>query len=131
MHVFTYGSLMFDEVWSRLVAGSYTHVEATAHGYARFGVRDQTYPGAIHHSGASLEGVVYFDVDPADLARIDRFEGEDYRRVEVDLFCADGRRVLAAMYLFLPAERLDDTPWRPETFAADTFFNTYAAGFVR
>ena len=75
--VFTYGSLMFDPVWSRVVAGSYERCEAILQGYDRKAVRGETYPVLMPSSALSqVQGVVYCNVSSADLARLDHFEGE-------------------------------------------------------
>lgn len=43
-HLFTYGSLMFEDVWNRLVKGNYLSQKAMlANGYARRCVKDDVY----------------------------------------------------------------------------------------
>ncbi|MCX5753855.1 MAG: gamma-glutamylcyclotransferase, partial [Candidatus Krumholzibacteria bacterium] len=44
MNLFTYGSLMFDEVWSRLVRGDYLQRPGRLHGFTRRQVCDDVYP---------------------------------------------------------------------------------------
>lgn len=41
-HVFTYGSLMFREVWERVVRQRYAAHEATVEQYVRLGIVDET-----------------------------------------------------------------------------------------
>jgi len=82
-HVFTYGSLMFPEVWQRVVRGDYRSAPAVLDGHARFALAGETYPGAIARSGAIVAGIVYFDVSDADVAALDAFEGSQYRRDRV------------------------------------------------
>jgi gamma-glutamylcyclotransferase (GGCT)/AIG2-like uncharacterized protein YtfP len=125
MHVFTYGSLMFPQVWTRVVTGRYESVAATLVGHARFAVHEQDYPGMTRSASASVDGVLYLDVDDADVARLDDFEGADYRRDTVIVRCADGRVREAGAYLYLPSERLLPTSWEPEAFALDRFLATY------
>ena len=127
-HVFTYGSLMFPEVWTRVVRGAYRPLPARVTGYARHGVRAETYPGALAAPGALLEGVLWLDVGADDLARLDRFEGPDYQRIAVRASGADARARAAVMYLYLPVERLEAVPWRPEAFDLATFLRTYGGG---
>ncbi len=111
MHVFTYGSLMFDPVWCRVVAGRYAAVAARADGVRRHAVRGETYPGAVLAAGASIEGRLYLDVDDADLARLDDFEGPDYRRIVVPTQSTDGTVREAGLYLYLPTDRLLSDDW--------------------
>jgi gamma-glutamylcyclotransferase (GGCT)/AIG2-like uncharacterized protein YtfP len=124
-NVFTYGSLMFAEVWSRVVTGRYRSVDGTLRDHARHAVRDQDYPGMIELPGAVTEGLVYFDVSDEDLERLDRFEGDDYRRAVVTVVGIDGVTYPCGTYLYLPHERLLDTPWQPEAFAMNHFLATY------
>lgn len=124
-HVFTYGSLMFPEVWTRVVSGRYQQDVAVARGYRRFAVRDESYPGMIEMSGAEVQGVVYFDVSPPDLAALDAFEGEDYQRVAIPLNLTDGAIVFAQTYLYLPVSGLTEQDWLPENFEMQRFLDTY------
>ena len=125
MHVFTYGSLMFAEVWQRVVRGHYASYTAMLDGYRRFAVRDDTYPGIIASSGSTVEGLVYTDVDTADLARLDDFEGALYRRIDAEVTAADGHTLKAQTYLCLQPDCLSDQPWVPESFALSRFLATY------
>ena len=124
-HVFTYGSLMFAEVWQRVVRGQYRSMPVTLAGHARFAVRDETYPGMIERTGAQVVGVLYFDVDTADLAALDHFEGLDYRRIAVSVMADGGEAFDAESYLYLPAQKLLDQPWDPEAFQMQRFLQTY------
>ena len=129
-HVFTYGSLMFAEVWSLVVAGRYASVAATLGGHARHAIRDETYPGMVVSTSGSVAGVLYLDVDAADLERLDRFEGEDYRRTVVTVASVDGVAYRAGTYVYRRPDRLLDEAWRPEAFALQTFLDTYCPGRV-
>lgn len=125
LNVFTYGSLMFPEIWSRVVRGNHRFARATADGYACFSVRDEIYPGLVKRPGSRVEGVVYFDIDATDLAALDAFEGADYRRDRIAIELEDGRDVIAETYLYLPVARLLATEWIPERFPVQRFIETY------
>jgi gamma-glutamylcyclotransferase (GGCT)/AIG2-like uncharacterized protein YtfP len=130
-NVFTYGSLMFAPVWERVVRGTYRSAAATLSQHRRFALADETYPGMIAQPGADVTGVVYFDVDPADLLALDRFEGEEYRRicVPVQPLATGGvsvaPTVMAETYLFEAVHRLSALPWEPEAFALQRFLDSY------
>ncbi len=124
-HVFTYGSLMFAPVWERVVRGRYRQATALLDQHARFALVDDTYPGMVTTAGSSVTGVVYFDLDAADLAALDHFEGNEYRRTPVMLRLEDGTALAAQTYLFEATARLSDQPWNPETFAMDRFLDSY------
>ena len=124
-HVFTYGSLMFPEVWARVVAGAYESMSATLAGHGRFAVQDEIYPGMVPRPGSSVRGVLYLDVDATDLERLDRFETDDYRRLAVDVVGADGVVRMAETYIYRTAERLLAKEWLAEEFAMQRFIDTY------
>lgn len=103
-NIFTYGSLMFDRVWSRIVSGHYTALPATLHGYQRLAVKGEEYPVAIPASpAASIAGILYHDVNAADLARLDDFEGEYYARLPTPVTIVSGDTVAAETYILKPA----------------------------
>ncbi len=129
-HVFTYGSLMFPEVWTRLVPRPRASVAAVLDGYVREGVRGQSYPGIREQAGAHTAGRLYLDIDAQELARLDAFEGSEYQResVTVRLDNRDGRTITlpAQVYRFIDRTRLDGAPWDSARFARES-----AAGFYR
>lgn len=124
-HVFTYGSLMFLQVWQRVVRGTYRSARARLDGHARFEIDNETYPGVIPQAGASVDGLLYFDVSPQDLAALDAFEGSEYRRDEVRVSLESGETVDAGVYLYLYPEKLSESPWIPEAFRMERFIGTY------
>ena len=99
-HIFTYGSLMFAPVWSRVVAGSYDSCEAVLPGYDRKGIRGEVYPAVVPSAGQSqVKGLVYLDVSIDDLARLDRFEGEYYFRKTEQVVMLDESLQSAEVYI--------------------------------
>ena len=123
-NIFTYGSLMFADVWQRVVCGKYRFAPAQLSGHVRLAVADETYPGMIASAGNQVHGVVYFDVAPDDLERLDEFEGSEYRRVTLDARVGDAV-VPVDTYLFTAVPRLLEQEWRPEEFQQQRFFDTY------
>ena len=51
MHVFTYGSLMFPEVWRIVVGREFETVDGEVAGYSIFRVDDAEYPGITASDG--------------------------------------------------------------------------------
>lgn len=131
-NVFTYGSLMFEPVWQRVVQGRYRRAPARLAGYGRFALLDDTYPGMVPalEPGQAVDGVLYFDVAPGDLAALDRFEGVEYARrtVAVDIASAGAvSPIHAQTYVFLALQRLSGQPWHPENFAMEHFLRSYCS----
>lgn len=118
---------MFPEVWTGVVCGVYTASPAVLAGYARYAVQDKTYPGMVlaDDPRAAVEGVVYFDLDAADLQALDVFEGDDYRRVQVALRLTDDTTITAWTYVYLPTWRLSNQSWLPEHFKLQRFLESY------
>lgn len=123
-HVFTYGSLMFPEVWSLVVVGTHRRVAARLDEHARFTIDGESYPGMVPAAGSRVEGILHLDVDESDLERLDRFEGADYRRGSVDVVTPDGP-MRAEAYLYLLHDRLSLVPWEPGAFATKPFIATH------
>lgn len=124
-HVFTYGSLMFPQVWQRVVRGDYRSAPAVLDGHARFALAGETYPGTIVRSDSSVAGIVYFDVSDADVAALDAFEGGEYRRDRVRVRLDSGELSDAQTYLYLLPQKLSESPWLPEEFQMQRFLGTY------
>lgn len=131
MHVFTYGSLMYRRVWTRVVPGGHAAHGATIRGFARRRIRNEVYPALVRApAGSAVRGVLYSAVSASDLALLDRFEneGESYGRIQVPAALDTGELLEAWTYLYLDPARVDDAPWDPNGFEADDldhFLNTY------
>jgi gamma-glutamylcyclotransferase (GGCT)/AIG2-like uncharacterized protein YtfP len=121
MHVFTYGSLMFPEVWRIVVGREFQTVEGTLAGHSIFRVRDAAFPGIIAASSECVvRGLVYLDVDAASVARLDRFEDDFYARLSLPIECRDGQCRNADAYTVPEKNRhvLTDELWTAENFVA-------------
>lgn len=116
---------MFGQIWGRVVRGEYASTPAIAHGHARYAIREETYPGMVAQPGASVEGVLYCDVAPNDVAALDAFEGVEYRRETIPVTLPGGETVLADTYIYLLPEKLSESPWLPEAFQMERFIGTY------
>ncbi len=115
-HIFTYGSLMFEEVWSRLVTGRYTSAPARLEGFTRRCVKNEDYP-VVFEADDSVQGMLYYDVEPHDIATLDAFEGEYYERKTVLLHnCIDAEvYVLKKRYFDI----VEDKAWSEQAFATE------------
>jgi gamma-glutamylcyclotransferase (GGCT)/AIG2-like uncharacterized protein YtfP len=137
MHVFTYGTLMFPEVWRAVVGKQFVTVEATVRGFAIFRVRGAVFPGMIASSERDVvPGVVYLDVEQPSLARLDVFEDDFYLRESLWVECADGQWRTADAYVVPAANRavLSHETWRRDEFCASgglEQFLTRFQGFSR
>ncbi len=110
---------MWDEVWNRIVHGTYKKIPSELCGYKRLKVKGQDYPGLVKEDGVVL-GCVWLDVDSDDIARLDAFEEKCYMRVEEEVHDVNGRAMKAEVYVIQEAYTsvLDDREWDPEQFEA-------------
>ena len=119
MNIFTYGSLMFDAVWARVIGADYAKIKAGVYGYRRRALKGYTYPALIPgYEDDFVEGVVYLKVNRKDVKTLDRFEGETYQRIVLPCSLANGNTIEAGVYLFKDEFRhmVEDTPWDVENF---------------
>ena len=132
-HLFTYGSLMCEDIMTE-VAGTRLLCEAAMlHGYRRFLVKDEQYPGVVAAVGGVVAGIVYHGIDAANWQRLDRFEGEMYERQQVRVCYTDGSEAEVDCYLFRPefSHRLTTTEWDFAAFlqGGKTLFQHQYSGF--
>jgi len=117
-HCFTYGSLMCEDIFTAVTGLETTGIEARLDGYSRHPVIGTDYPGIRLATTATVPGRLYVDLPPLAMERLDRFEGEEYRREAVIVTLADGRRSDAWVYVFATEQhhRLDAGPWDFDQF---------------
>ena len=117
-HVFTYGSLMFAEVWEYIVRGRYRSAEAVLCGYRRYSVHEQAFPVIKPgEPGDRLPGLLYRNVSMEDIQRLDQFEGDYYFRTPLPVRQQE-RVETAEVYVLRPRfygiARTED--WDPDDF---------------
>ncbi len=114
--LFVYGSLLFDDVFRAVTGTSAPHEPAVLEGFARYRVRDATYPAIVREAAARTEGVVYANLDARAIAALDRFEGDMYTRERVEVVRADGTRWSIETYVFADHlhHLLEPHPWHPD-----------------
>jgi gamma-glutamylcyclotransferase (GGCT)/AIG2-like uncharacterized protein YtfP len=133
MHVFTYGTLMFADVWQAVVGRPFATVGGRLPGFSIYRVRDAVFPGIIAAaSEQAVHGLLYLDVDAESVARLDRFEDDFYQRQPVVIACDDGRQREAQAYLVPHENRavLTDEPWSAESFMARGDLARFVANFA-
>lgn len=98
VNIFTYGSLMFAPVWQQVVKGQYQAIPSVLADHQRLAVLNEDYPVAIHQPAHHIQGVLYLGVNADDIARLDRFEGEYYDRISIQVTDAQGCVYSADVY---------------------------------
>jgi len=98
-HIFVYGSLLFDDVWQRIIKTEYVKQQAQLPGYRRVTVRGQPCPALIKSPKCVTSGQIIFNVKQSDMKLLDQFEGDHYVRKPVTVI-SFGKPRKAQVYLF-------------------------------
>ena len=120
MHVFTYGSLMFHRVWSRVVAGYYEKTDARLYRYKRRKIRGMIYPAVLPGKETDyVDGILYLRVSNTDIKTLDRFEGNYYRKEMAECKLSDRDDIIACVYVLKEeyAHYMEDEEWDPVWFS--------------
>ncbi len=115
---FFYGTLL-DDATRRRAAGRAVAVEpAWLDDHIVLRARRRLYPIIVKRAGARAEGALSEPLDEAAVAALTRYEGDEYRVVEVTVATAAGP-VAAQMFAPLPGRiQPTGTRWRLETWRA-------------
>ncbi len=118
MNLFAYGTLMDPGIMAHVCDEAYRSQRATLLHYVRRRVSGEVYPAIIAQPGGAVAGVIYFDVSPAAMARLDRFEGDLYQRAEVAVISDAGESMTTQTYVIAAdsAHKLSDDDWNYEVF---------------
>ena len=117
MNLFVYGSLMYREVWTRLVDRDFERRPARLSGYRRLKIRNEDYPGLVRGVG-TVSGIVWLDLDEQTVRRLDEFEAECYRRVSGSVVDDGGKELPADFFVIKESHRaiLEDDEWDADDF---------------
>ncbi|MFT5726825.1 MAG: gamma-glutamylcyclotransferase (GGCT)/AIG2-like uncharacterized protein YtfP [Desulforhopalus sp.] len=117
-NLFTYGSLMCDDIMLHVSGERPSHQKARLNGFFCSQIHGETYPGIYSDVEHNVEGVLYFDVSQSALARLDCFEGEYYQRNEITVLCSSQGKILATAYIIKPqySHLLTGKLWNYEEF---------------
>jgi gamma-glutamylcyclotransferase (GGCT)/AIG2-like uncharacterized protein YtfP len=119
MNLFAYGTLMFPEVWERVVGRAFAAERATISGFAVRRVVDDVYPVLIHaDKNSGVAGLVFRNIDHDTLARLDDYESDFYQRLEVIATLSNSESLACHAYV-LPEHNRDAAG--AETWNADEF----------
>jgi len=121
---------MIPDVMYAVTTREFRFINATLRGYARFTVKEASYPGIIPEKDAVTEGIIYCNVDELSLERLDEFEGDLYQRTPIRAETERGKILNAETYVIKPETRdyLSLQKWDVKEFvqnSLETFLNTY------
>lgn len=112
--VFAYGSLMWDSVLLALLGRVPARSPAVLHGFERREIQGRIYPAIVPGpSSSAVDGLTLFDLTATDLALLDFFEDESYRRERVTVVVDEQPREAMA-YVWRASHGLLSGEWVPE-----------------
>ena len=117
-HVFTYGSLMFTNIFEGVTGERCGRQKATLQQWSRNALLNKTYPGAMPSLDplAQIDGVLWLQVSDKALKNLDIFEGDDYSREWVTVLTENGTSQNAWVYRWIE-ESLLCGAWDAAAFA--------------
>jgi gamma-glutamylcyclotransferase (GGCT)/AIG2-like uncharacterized protein YtfP len=120
-HLFCYGTLCFADVMRRVSGTLPKSTPAMLLDYACYALLGLAYPGIVPRPGAQVGGLLYQGLSRAQLARLDAYEGAQYRRLRIWVNLGSERRVRAWTYVLQPRyyHRLTDRTWSLERFGRE------------
>ena len=131
-NLFVYGSLMYEEVWRRLVSREFRRMPARLDGYRRLRIKGEDYPGLVKGAGV-VHGTVLLELDDETLGRLERFEAECYRRVSGRVIGDSGVEIPADFFEIRESHMslVEDVEWDVRKFEQSglTRFLAGYAGF--
>lgn len=98
-HLFVYGTLMAPETIKVITGQPLQGTPAYITGYQRFQVKNKNYPGIIKSDGI-VHGLLYSNVSPESIAKLDLYEGSEYNREKVEVFLVPTSQLTAWCYLY-------------------------------
>ncbi len=104
-NLFTYGSLMCSDIMLKVAGCQADSGKAILNNYFRSKVRDQEYPGILPQQGATVSGILYFDLDFRAIHQLDIFEGELYQKEKVEVITENHGPTTAMTYMIKPRHR--------------------------
>ena len=132
-NLFVYGTLMCEDIMVEVSDCRLSRVPGTLKGYSRRSVKGEHYPAIMPDKEGTVEGVIYRNVPDSAWSRLDRFEGEMYKRQTVDIELNDGGMLYAETYVIQPEflNRLDQSDWDFDNFVATgkTSFQRHYKGY--
>jgi gamma-glutamylcyclotransferase (GGCT)/AIG2-like uncharacterized protein YtfP len=123
MNLFAYGTLMFPEVWKRVVGDEYQQAPAQLSGMALYRAAGELFPVMVEGQPSDIApGLVFFEIPAETWAKLDRYESKVYDRVEVAAEIPGGRIVRAQAYQLPLRNRhvASAESWDAEVFRRDS-----------
>lgn len=110
--LFVYGTLLSARVREQVIGRPLPASPAFLTGYRRVTLAGRNYPGLIRAPHARIAGRLVEGLRATDLGRLDRYEGDEYRRRLLLVSTGTGRQH-AWVYLPRPDVPISGKAWSP------------------
>ncbi len=105
VNLFTYGSLMCSDIMFKVAGCQVESSQAVLHNFFRSKMQGREYPGIVEQPKSQVTGVLYGNLSPEALQRLDAFEGQMYQRREVEVMTKERGITMAMTYVIKPRYR--------------------------
>lgn len=131
--LFSYGTLQAPEVILSVIGRRPAGEAARLPGWRVFQMVNARYPGIVPGGeNDDAPGILYRGISKGELLTLDRFEGPQYERREIEVLGTEGIPLSAWVYV-VKEDRLSEVteaPWRLEGFL-ESGLPEFMEGFVR
>lgn len=120
MKLFVYGSLQHPLVWQQLIGRACEAQPAVLSGWQAVKVKNEDYPGLIPaDEHCKVLGIIKSGLSAADFAILDKFEGQQYQRIQLVITNSQAQQQQAYVYVFKKTcqEQLTTQIWRYQEFS--------------
>jgi len=125
---------MLPEIWFEVTRENNSYSKALLDGFFRSKLKGEVYPGIYRKIGRSVDGLIYYDVSPFAIEKLDIFEGERYQRIKINVtvnrhsFQAETYELSTAYHYLITDEK-----WSLEEFirSGNDHFKDNYIGFKR
>lgn len=99
MNLFTYGTLQFQEVMKILLGKSIEYEDLSIKGFKRRRLKGEVFPAVINSDSERVSGRVYFGITEEDFLILNKFEGDYYSPVTINIETKRIGKTLAIIYV--------------------------------
>jgi len=119
--LFCYGTLCFPDIMRSVTGVVPGNCPASLDDYACYELYGVDYPAIVPDTGACVTGILYSELSPRQLRRLDHYESSQYERVLLDVIDNQLQKHKAWVYVLNPryCYRLRNRAWSLELFASN------------
>ena len=124
MKLFVYGTLIFDEILSKILGKRHISVPGLLEHYKIRKFYNAEYPGIIPDITSSVLGKIILDITEQDVSILDAYEGIMYKRTTLKIKTSS-KEYYCQVYVVDDSykKRLTEEPWCPLDFRNNSLNN--------